>query len=46
MNLRRGIRASALLCAALLYAGSAAAIDATPPLPDPVLQQRYSALTH
>ena len=46
MNLRRGIRVPALLCAALLYAGSAAAIDATPPLPDPVLQQRYSALTH
>ena len=45
------VRAPAQLCAALLYAGLlwaslAAAIDATPPLPDPLLQQRYYQLTH
>jgi cytochrome c-type biogenesis protein CcmH len=46
MTLRRSVWAHALLCGALVYAGLAAAIDATPPLSDPVLQQRYSALTH
>jgi len=40
------LRALALLCAGLLSGGAASAIDTTPPLPDPVLQQRYSALTH
>ena len=34
------------LAAALLSAPRAAAIDSIPPLPDPVLQQRYLALTH
>jgi cytochrome c-type biogenesis protein CcmH len=38
--------ALALLCAGLLSAGRAAAIDTTPPLPDPLLQQRYYQLTH
>jgi cytochrome c-type biogenesis protein CcmH len=46
MKLRQCIWALGLLCAAMVCAGPAAAIDATPPLPDPVLQQRYSALTH
>ncbi|HEX9140412.1 MAG TPA: cytochrome c-type biogenesis protein [Steroidobacteraceae bacterium] len=31
---------------ALLLAGRVVALDATPPIPDPVLQQRYLALTH
>jgi cytochrome c-type biogenesis protein CcmH len=35
-----------LLCAGLAFAGVAAAVDTTPPLPDPVLQQRYYQLTH
>jgi cytochrome c-type biogenesis protein CcmH len=30
----------------LLAAQSALALDATPPIPDPVLQQRYLAMTH
>src|ERR1700722_16838715 len=34
------------LAAALLSAPRAAAIDSIPPLPDPLLQQRYLALTH
>jgi cytochrome c-type biogenesis protein CcmH len=36
----------ALLCAGLMFAGPAAAIDTSPPLPDPRLQQRYYELTH
>jgi cytochrome c-type biogenesis protein CcmH len=42
----RRIGAQALLCAVLALGGVAVAIDTTPPLPDPVLQQRYYALTH
>jgi cytochrome c-type biogenesis protein CcmH len=40
------MRALALLCAVLALAGVAAAVDTTPPLPDPQLQQRYYQLTH
>lgn len=32
--------------AALLLAGVAQAVDITPPLPDPALQERYITLTH
>jgi cytochrome c-type biogenesis protein CcmH len=35
-----------LLWAALALAGSAVAVDTTPPLPNPLLQQRYYELTH
>jgi cytochrome c-type biogenesis protein CcmH len=35
-----------LLCAALAFGAVALAVDTTPPLPDPVLQQRYYQLTH
>src|SRR6202167_693101 len=42
----RRIGTQALLCAVLALGGVAVAIDTTPPLPDPVLQQRYYALTH
>jgi cytochrome c-type biogenesis protein CcmH len=42
----RAMRALALLCVALALTGVAAAVDTTPPLPDPVLQQRYYQLTH
>jgi cytochrome c-type biogenesis protein CcmH len=35
-----------MLCAGLLLAGVAGAVDTTPPLPDPLLQQRYYELTH
>jgi len=37
---------TALLLALLWAAPAARAIDSSPPLPDPVLQQRYLALTH
>jgi cytochrome c-type biogenesis protein CcmH len=40
------MRALAVLCAALAFGGLAVAVDTTPPLPDPVLQQRYYELTH
>jgi cytochrome c-type biogenesis protein CcmH len=45
------MRAPALLCAALACAalaagGAALAVDTTPPLPTPALQQRYYQLTH
>ena len=30
----------------MLWIGSAWAVDATPPMPTPQLQQRYLALTH
>jgi len=40
------VGAFALLCAGLLWLGLAAAVDTTPPLPDPQLQQRYYQLTH
>jgi cytochrome c-type biogenesis protein CcmH len=40
------VGALALLCAAVLAGGPAAAVDTTPPLPDPQLQQRYYELTH
>ena len=46
MRQRRRLGAQALLCAVLALGGVALAIDTTPPLPDPVLQQRYYALTH
>ena len=36
----------ALLCAGAMYTGLAGAIDASPPLSDPQLQQRYYELTH
>lgn len=43
-------RLSAALAAALFFtlfaAGPAAAIDPSPPLPDPVLQARYKSLVH
>jgi cytochrome c-type biogenesis protein CcmH len=35
-----------LLCAALAFGAAALAVDTTPPLPDPLLQQRYYQLTH
>jgi cytochrome c-type biogenesis protein CcmH len=41
-----GVRVLALLCAGLVVTGVAAAIDTSPPLPDPQLQQRYYQLTH
>ena len=41
------MKAHALLAMGLLlWAPCALAVDSTPPLPDPVLQQRYLALTH
>ncbi|MFI4868725.1 MAG: cytochrome c-type biogenesis protein CcmH [Steroidobacterales bacterium] len=40
------VGAFALLCAGLLWVRPAAAVDTTPPLPDPRLQQRYYELTH
>jgi len=40
------VGALALLCAGLLWARLAVAVDTTPPLPDPQLQQRYYELTH
>jgi cytochrome c-type biogenesis protein CcmH len=45
MRSRRSMRAL-LLCAALAFAGVAVAVDTTPPLADPLLQQRYYELTH
>ena len=46
MTACRRIAGLALLCAGLAMAGAAAAIDASPPLPTPQLQQRYYQLTH
>ena len=46
MRQPRRIGAQALWCAVLALGSVARAIDTTPPLPDPVLQQRYYALTH
>src|SRR6202171_6544927 len=46
MRLPRSIRTLALLCAALALGGLAGAVDTTAPLPTPLLQQRYYALTH
>jgi len=43
---RAPLRGAALWCGALLLAGAALAVDVTPPLPTPVLQQRYESLTH
>jgi cytochrome c-type biogenesis protein CcmH len=43
---RGSVRAPLLLCAALAFAGVAAAVDNTPTLPNPQLQQRYYELTH
>jgi cytochrome c-type biogenesis protein CcmH len=41
------MKAPALLALALmLWVPCALAVDSTPPLPNPVLQQRYLALTH
>ena len=42
----RSLRALALLCAGLMFGGVAGAVDTTPPLPTPALQQRYYELTH
>jgi cytochrome c-type biogenesis protein CcmH len=41
MTVRRAWAWSALLCAQAVWA-----VDNTPPLPDPVMQQRYLGLTH
>ncbi len=41
MSARRGWPWIALLCARAAFA-----VDSTPPLPDPVMQQRYLDLTH
>ena len=38
--------AASLLFAGVLVATGALAVDSSPPLPDPVQQQRYLALTH
>jgi cytochrome c-type biogenesis protein CcmH len=38
--------ASAALLIGLVWVGQALAVDATPPLPTPQLQQRYLTLTH
>src|SRR5450631_4030667 len=46
MRPARSVHRLALLCVILAFGGLAVAIDTTPPLPDPVLQQRYFALTH
>jgi cytochrome c-type biogenesis protein CcmH len=46
MRLAGWIWVLTLLCAGLMYAGPGAAIDTSPPLPDPRLQQRYYELTH
>lgn len=40
------MRGPLLLCAVLALAGVAVAVDTTPPLPTPLLQQRYYELTH
>ncbi|MEY4761299.1 MAG: hypothetical protein RLZZ200_1155 [Pseudomonadota bacterium] len=40
------MRAAWWMPVALLLSGVAQAVDTTPPLPDPVLQQRYLTLTH
>ena len=44
LRLRRAVLIAPLL--GLLWIGSAWAVDATPPMPTPQLQQRYLALTH
>jgi cytochrome c-type biogenesis protein CcmH len=46
MKLAGWVGTLAILCAGLMLAGLAGAIDTTPPLPDPLLQQRYYELTH
>jgi cytochrome c-type biogenesis protein CcmH len=46
MKSQRRLVALALLCAGLGLVGVAAAIDTSPPLPNPQLQQRYYQLTH
>jgi cytochrome c-type biogenesis protein CcmH len=46
MRLARSVPRLLVLCAALVFGARALAIDTTPPLPDPVLQQRYYQLTH
>jgi cytochrome c-type biogenesis protein CcmH len=46
MRRARSVRRLPLLCVLLAFGGLAVAIDTTPPLPDPVLQQRYFELTH
>jgi cytochrome c-type biogenesis protein CcmH len=38
--------ATSLMLGWLLFTTSAFAVDSSPPLPDPVMQQRYLALTH
>ena len=46
MSRVQSLRALLLLCAALVLAGPGYAVDTTPPLPNPALQQRYYNLTH
>jgi cytochrome c-type biogenesis protein CcmH len=46
MNRARSLPTLLALCGALAFGALALAIDTTPPLPDPVLQQRYYQLTH
>src|SRR5450631_2847266 len=46
MRRARSVPRLLALCAALAIGALALAIDTTPPLPDPVLQQRYYQLTH
>jgi cytochrome c-type biogenesis protein CcmH len=46
MRLSGWVCSLALLCAGPMFAGLAVAIDTSPPLPDPRLQQRYYELTH
>lgn len=38
--------AASLMLGGLLFATSAFAVDSSPPLPDPLMQQRYLSLTH
>ncbi|HEY4972116.1 MAG TPA: cytochrome c-type biogenesis protein [Steroidobacteraceae bacterium] len=46
MRLLGRVLALALLCGALGFTNLAGAIDTSPPLPNPQLQQRYYQLTH
>jgi cytochrome c-type biogenesis protein CcmH len=46
MRLPPRARGLAALCAGLTFAALAVAVDTTPPLSDPRLQQRYYELTH
>jgi cytochrome c-type biogenesis protein CcmH len=46
MKPARALLCAALACAALAGGGAALAVDTTPALPTPALQQRYYELTH